>query len=51
MTVLPRTPRGMKRLFHTLLLTTATLTENLWLLGTGAWTLITALLIDLVYRP
>jgi hypothetical protein len=41
----------MRRLFHTLLLTTGALTENLWLLGTGAWTLIAALLIDLVYRP
>ncbi|WP_432080968.1 hypothetical protein [Streptomyces sp. WAC 04229] len=47
----------MKRLFHALLAAAAAvfavglLTDALWLLGIGAWTLIAALLVELVYRP
>ncbi|MCF2127675.1 hypothetical protein L1I79_14665 [Strepomyces sp. STD 3.1] len=47
----------MKRLFLALLLTAAAvfafglLTDTLWLLGIGAWTLIAALLVELVHRP
>ncbi|MFB7655209.1 MULTISPECIES: hypothetical protein [unclassified Streptomyces] len=53
----PGGDRGMKRLFYALLLAAATvfavglLTDALWLLGIGAWTLIAALLVELVYRP
>lgn len=55
--VLPRSDRGMKRLFYALLLAAAVLlavgalTGALWLLGIGTWTLIGALLIELIYRP
>ncbi|MFD4693114.1 hypothetical protein [Streptomyces sp. NPDC058463] len=47
----------MKRLFYALLsaamvlIATGFLTESLWLLGIGAWMLIGALLIDMIYRP
>ncbi|MEU4147427.1 hypothetical protein [Streptomyces parvulus] len=57
MIVLPRSGRGMKRLFYVLLLASAVLltagvlAEALWLLVLGTWTLIGALLIELVYRP
>ncbi|MFC9057947.1 hypothetical protein ACFTXB_07805 [Streptomyces sp. NPDC057074] len=53
----PGGDRGMKRLFHALLASAAAvfavglLTDALWLLGIGAWTLIAALLVELVYRP
>ncbi|MEV5013967.1 hypothetical protein ACIGW1_16450 [Streptomyces sp. NPDC053780] len=53
----PGGDRGMKRLFHALLVAAAALfavgllTDALWLLGIGAWTLIAALLVELVYRP
>ncbi|MCC9156354.1 hypothetical protein LZP81_16095 [Streptomyces parvulus] len=53
----PYSDRGMKRLFYALLLAAAAvfaaglLTDALWLLGIGAWTLIAALLVELVYRP
>ncbi|MFB8751824.1 hypothetical protein [Streptomyces parvulus] len=49
--------RGMKRLFHALLLaaalvfTAGLLADLLWLLGIGTWTLIAALLVELVHRP
>lgn len=55
--VLPRSDRGMKRLLYALLLpatvliVVGSLTEALWLLGIGAWMLIGALLIELIYRP
>ncbi|MEV7302406.1 hypothetical protein [Streptomyces clavifer] len=57
MIVLPRSDRGMKRLLYALLLpatvliVVGSLTEALWLLGIGAWMLIGALLIELIYRP
>ncbi|CAL9672458.1 hypothetical protein SUDANB174_07562 [Streptomyces sp. enrichment culture] len=47
----------MRRLFRTLLLAAMVLVaagfvaETRWLLLTGAWVLIAALLIELVYRP
>ncbi|MFD4259669.1 hypothetical protein ACFWR9_19090 [Streptomyces sp. NPDC058534] len=47
----------MKRIFYVLLLAAAAmfavglLTDAFWLLGIGAWTLIAALLVELVYRP
>ncbi|MEU8604481.1 hypothetical protein [Streptomyces parvulus] len=47
----------MKRLFHALLLaaalvfTAGLLADSLWLLGIGTWTLIAALLVELVHRP
>lgn len=56
-TVLPSGDRGMRRLLHALLLATPVLltvgflTDMLWLLGIGAWTLIAALLIEVIYRP
>lgn len=49
--------RGMRRLFHVLLLTAVALvvvgvlTEALWLLGIGAWVLIAAGLLEMIYRP
>ncbi|WP_158520050.1 hypothetical protein [Streptomyces ambofaciens] len=57
MTVLPSGDRDMRRLLHALLLATPVLltvgflTDMLWLLGIGAWTLIVALLIEVIYRP
>ena len=57
MIVLPRSDRGMKRLFHALLsaalvlIVVGFLAESLWLLGIGAWMLIGALLIEMIYRP
>ncbi|WP_437032864.1 hypothetical protein [Streptomyces sp. enrichment culture] len=57
MTILPPSERGMRRLFRILLLAAMVLVaagfvaETRWLLLTGAWVLIAALLIELVYRP
>ncbi|MFE6041244.1 hypothetical protein [Streptomyces sp. NPDC056452] len=47
----------MKRLLHallsaaTVLIVVGFLAESLWLLGIGAWMLIGALLIEMIYRP
>ncbi|MER7057749.1 MULTISPECIES: hypothetical protein [unclassified Streptomyces] len=55
--VLPRSDRGMRRLVLALLLaaavllTAGVLTETLWLLGIGAWTLIGALFMEWIHRP
>lgn len=55
--VLPRSERGMRRLFRVLLLAATVLVAvgfiagTLWLLVAGAWVLIAALLIELIYRP
>lgn len=49
--------RGMRRLFRVLLLTAVALvaggvlTETLWLLGIGAWVMIAAGLLEMIYRP
>ncbi|MDX3179735.1 hypothetical protein PV334_00440 [Streptomyces sp. ME02-7008A-1] len=57
MIVLPGSDRGTKRILRTFLLAATVLivvgplTEALWLLGIGAWMLIGALLIELIYRP
>ncbi|MFI6808111.1 hypothetical protein ACIBO6_24360 [Streptomyces luteogriseus] len=51
------TDQGMKRTFYALLLTatalfaTGVFTGTLWLLGIGAWVLIGAFLIEMIYRP
>ncbi|WP_432034997.1 hypothetical protein [Streptomyces cucumeris] len=43
--------RDLRRIEYALLVTVGALTDLLWLLGIGAWALIAAGLIEMIYRP